>query len=80
MAKGINLRINELKGNLYRVINESQLESGIIRPIVKEVLADVTQANIQSVKNELGEYMKEQKEQKENKGEECEDGKAEVEH
>ena len=76
MMKGVNLRINELKGNIYNVINESQLETGIVKMVLNEILADVTQANIHAVRSELEDFMKEHKE---SKGEVNEDGETKAE-
>lgn len=56
MEKGINLQIEELKENLVKQINESNMPVVVIEMVLKELLTNATFVKQQQLEKEKQEY------------------------
>lgn len=66
MEKTFNMTIEELRQNLYEMINNSSLPFSSVYYLFKDVMREMTDSYYEMVGNEFKQYEKENKEKEEN--------------
>ena len=65
MEKSINLQIEDVKNQLYEVINKSKLPISFMYYLMKDLMQDLTDVYNQTLTNEYNQYQEEQKKEDE---------------
>lgn len=58
MEKPITIKKMEFEQQLSEVVNQSGLPPFVLRPIIQEVLAQISQLEAQQLQNDISEYQK----------------------